>query len=216
MNGYDIGQQIAKHRYPLLAALICTAAGIALMPDSAPEQQNKTIASTPINKCKTTNLIQEYQTLFDAKQYWDAAQKIRPCTNSTSDPELGKMLQAAEIKDAAKDINNPDIPNAKKLLVLDQLERHYPEEAQKYKALHTQLQAEDKKARQKMADQEAAYYKSKGVHIGMTKAEVLRSSWGTPTDINRTTTARGTREQWVYGGGNYLYFEDDKLVTIQN
>lgn len=55
-----------------------------------------------------------------------------------------------------------------------------------------------------------------GVHIGMTKGEVLTNGWGQPSDINKTTTAYGTREQWVYGGGNYLYFEDGILTSIQN
>jgi hypothetical protein len=55
-----------------------------------------------------------------------------------------------------------------------------------------------------------------GVRIGMTAVEVLASSWGRPSDINRTTTRYGTREQWVYGSRNYLYFEDGILTAIQN
>lgn len=58
--------------------------------------------------------------------------------------------------------------------------------------------------------------KKQGVLIGMSKEEVLASSWGKPKSINTTTTARGTREQWVYGGRNYLYFKDGVLATIQN
>jgi len=46
--------------------------------------------------------------------------------------------------------------------------------------------------------------------------EQARLAWGTPERINRTTTAAGTREQWVYGSGNYLYFDDGVLETIQN
>lgn len=55
-----------------------------------------------------------------------------------------------------------------------------------------------------------------GVSIGMTKADVLASSWGKPQRINKTTNAYGTHEQWVYGNGNYLYFENGLLTTIQN
>lgn len=55
-----------------------------------------------------------------------------------------------------------------------------------------------------------------GVRIGMTKSEALRSSWGRPHEINRTTTAGGVHEQWVYGGRNYLYFENGILTAIQN
>jgi hypothetical protein len=55
-----------------------------------------------------------------------------------------------------------------------------------------------------------------GVKVGMTKAEVLASCWGKPRSINSTTTARGTRQQWVYGR-NYLYFDESgHLTTIQN
>jgi len=53
------------------------------------------------------------------------------------------------------------------------------------------------------------------VFIGMTK-EQATMSWGKPTDINRTTTKSGTREQWVYALDCYLYFEGNKLVAIQN
>lgn len=63
---------------------------------------------------------------------------------------------------------------------------------------------------------EKAVKKSQGVRIGMTKQEVLDSSWGKPTKINKTTGSYGVHEQWVYGGGNYLYFENGVLTTIQN
>lgn len=55
-----------------------------------------------------------------------------------------------------------------------------------------------------------------GVIIGMSTEQVLNSSWGKPQKVNTTTTSLGTREQWVYGNGNYLYFENGILVTIQN
>lgn len=58
--------------------------------------------------------------------------------------------------------------------------------------------------------------KSEGVRIGMTKDEVLGSSWGNPEDINKTTTQYGTHEQWVYGTRSYLYFDDGILTSIQN
>lgn len=58
--------------------------------------------------------------------------------------------------------------------------------------------------------------KKGGVHIGMSMPQVLASSWGKPKDIRRTTTANTEREQWIYGGGNYLYFTNGKLTAIQN
>lgn len=53
--------------------------------------------------------------------------------------------------------------------------------------------------------------------IGMTAKQVLdQSSWGSPDKINRTTTAQGFREQWVYRSDAYLYFTNGKLTAIQN
>jgi hypothetical protein len=53
------------------------------------------------------------------------------------------------------------------------------------------------------------------VKIGMSKQMVVES-WGNPLKINKTTTKYSTIEQWVYRNGNYLYFKDDELETIQN
>jgi len=73
----------------------------------------------------------------------------------------------------------------------------------------------DAKARA-IADAKAQAAKP-GVKIGMTQKDVLENtSWGKPLSINRTTTAIGTREQWVYVGNNYLYFTNGILTAIQN
>lgn len=62
-----------------------------------------------------------------------------------------------------------------------------------------------------------AEFKSKGgVRVGMTKEQVLKSHWGAPNNINRTVMVNGTSEQWVYGQGQYLYFTNNILTTIQN
>lgn len=62
---------------------------------------------------------------------------------------------------------------------------------------------------------EKAAKKKEGVRIGMSQQDVLDSSWGRPERINETTSPRGSREQWVYGGGNYLYFQDGVLTSVQ-
>jgi hypothetical protein len=54
----------------------------------------------------------------------------------------------------------------------------------------------------------------KKVFIGMT-AEQARLAWGKPQNINRSVYSFGVHEQWVYGSGNYLYFENDKLTSLQ-
>ncbi|RNF30590.1 hypothetical protein NM04_11705 [Massilia aurea] len=69
------------------------------------------------------------------------------------------------------------------------------------------------------AQEDAAARESRrrgGVRIGMTTKQVRASNWGKPESVNRTTSAAGIHEQWVYGDGNYLYFENGVLTTIQN
>lgn len=51
--------------------------------------------------------------------------------------------------------------------------------------------------------------------IGMTASEVKASSWGSPNDINKTTTENGVHEQWVYGNGRYIYLDDGVVTAIQ-
>lgn len=53
------------------------------------------------------------------------------------------------------------------------------------------------------------------VRIGMTR-EMCREAWGSPDDINRSSGSWGVHEQWVYGLGSYLYFENGILSSIQN
>jgi len=53
------------------------------------------------------------------------------------------------------------------------------------------------------------------VKIGFTKQMCIKS-WGEPEEINKTSGSYGVHEQWVYGTGSYLYFENGILTTIQN
>ena len=77
-------------------------------------------------------------------------------------------------------------------------------------------EAERKAEIQKQAKRDA-FARRPGVKIGMTPEEVVeKTNWGRPQKKNRTTTTRGTSEQWVYGNGNYLYFENGRLTAIQN
>ncbi len=90
-------------------------------------------------------------------------------------------------------------------------ERKAKEEAERKE--REKKEAEEKAKREA---EEKARKKSQGVTIGMSKQDVLDSSWGEPLRINTTTTKYGVHEQWVYGGGNYLYFDNGKLTSIQN
>jgi hypothetical protein len=50
----------------------------------------------------------------------------------------------------------------------------------------------------------------------MTAAEIKESNWGPPEEINRTITAFGTSEQWVYIGYRYIYLENGVVTAIQD
>lgn len=56
-----------------------------------------------------------------------------------------------------------------------------------------------------------------GIGIGYT-GEQVEASWGRPSDINRTVSASGTREQWVYGeySRRYVYLDDGVVTAIQD
>lgn len=78
-------------------------------------------------------------------------------------------------------------------------------------------EAERKKQIAEAAAQADTQSKRPGARIGMTPKQVTEgTNWGKPERINRTITATGTDEQWVYGNGNYLYFRNGKLRAIQN
>ena len=53
------------------------------------------------------------------------------------------------------------------------------------------------------------------VKLGFTKKMCIES-WGEPSEINKSTGSWGVHEQWVYGLGSYLYFENGKLTSIDN
>mgnify|MGYP000446820790 CR=1 FL=1 len=72
------------------------------------------------------------------------------------------------------------------------------------------------KDRALVAAAEKSQKRREGVRIGMSMDDVLASSWGRPQSVNRTTTAFGTSEQWVYSSGGYLYFTDGVLTAVQN
>lgn len=69
----------------------------------------------------------------------------------------------------------------------------------------------------KVAKAKAAPFVRHGVRIGMTMDDVVAHGWGKPIQVNRTTTAAHSTEQWVYPGyQSYLYFTDGVLTAVQN
>jgi predicted nuclease with TOPRIM domain len=52
------------------------------------------------------------------------------------------------------------------------------------------------------------------VYAGMTK-EMVFDSWGKPDEVDSSIGTVGRHEVWVYGGTQFLYFEDGVLTTIK-
>ena len=78
-----------------------------------------------------------------------------------------------------------------------------------------QKQKEENQNKKTNETQEEVYLKKEKPRIGMTTEEVENSEWGKPNDINTTITNYGTSEQWVYGNGRYIYFDDGVVTAIQ-
>lgn len=131
--------------------------------------------------------------------------KTRADFDAAKPAMMAQMREALRTKDyyATLDIGNPW------KLVADE----------EFMQLWRQVIDADKKATDlalaKLEKERKAKARKEGVRIGMSQTAVLESNWGKPLRINRTTTARTEREQWVYDGG-YLYFENGVLTTIQN
>jgi hypothetical protein len=47
------------------------------------------------------------------------------------------------------------------------------------------------------------------------EAVVAEVAWGRPARVNRTATAAGTREQWIYGDRQYIYVDNGIITAIQ-
>jgi len=146
------------------------------------------------------------------------------------DPELAEILKQKEAEKAAiKLAEEKEKELAKEAAARELKEQRAKEERQRKLAQAeadsiraaewAERQLERKKYLTTVYGKEKAQLIIEGkVHVGMTKNEALES-WGTPSDINKTTTAYGVREQWVYRGRNYarkyLYFDNGVLKTIQ-
>jgi hypothetical protein len=160
-----------------------------------------------LEECEAKKI--EFQKLMDEKSYSLAVTKLSACSVRLENEEYKNLVQTAEVKSYEQVINNPKSSASDRIQNIELLEKRNPDLAKKYEKLKISLVTE-------VAKRDAMSKKQRGVTIGMTPEEVVASSWGKPKSINRTTTASGVREQWVYGGGNYLYFMNGKLDAVQN
>lgn len=190
-----------------------------------------------INKANKYIQEQKYIEAYDLlgtviKDNKDINKEITDLATNKQNEIKEQMLQQV-ITQGQEKINKQEYSSAKTLLgkykdfgnqtIVDMYNKATNEvnriEAEKKAQEEAERKARAKKEAEERARREAeekARKKREGVTIGMTKQDVLDSSWGKPKYINTTTTRYGVREQWVYGGGNYLYFENGILTSIQN
>lgn len=118
-----------------------------------------------------------------------------------------EQLRSSFITEAQYD----KIQEEKKLAEAEKIKQEKEEEQKRI--------AEDKKNRQLYINKYGAKFGSliadNKVAIGMNM-EMCRLAWGEPLDINRITMKGYAHEQWVYGFGTYLYFNNGVLSTIQD
>jgi hypothetical protein len=86
---------------------------------------------------------------------------------------------------------------------------------QKYNHFEDNFYTEDPRKKFNWSEEVWTSIQSGKVFIGMI-AEQAILSWGKPKEINRTNTPGSNSEQWVYTQGNYLYFENGIVKSIQN
>lgn len=87
------------------------------------------------------------------------------------------------------------------------------EEMEKQRIL---IDAQSEQYKKELLHARAVQAKKPRPRIGMSEKQVLRgTNWGKPDYINTTETAHGIFEQWVYEDGQYLYFSNGRLTSIQ-
>lgn len=164
-----------------------------------------------VDDCATTRM-DKYKQLMEKKDFWAAGLQMTPCASRVDRDDYKKLEMAAELAHYQQEIALSGRDKARKMAAINSMTmRGHPVSD----ALVAELRQYEKAEAERAKAAEAKLRKSQGVSIGMTKEEVLASSWGRPQRVNKTTRASGVSEQWVYGY-NYLYFEDGVLKTIQH
>lgn len=194
---YKLGQSVGRHPRAWLVGAICVVAAFAVNSRIENAKEDRRIAEQKVEEQRKRDMAAEQKAVREAL--------VEKCTTGI-DPTV------RDARDAIKK-NDPE----RALVLLKPCDGLWSEQTANLHALALEAaRAKAKKTQELWRSNEKARKKSEGVRLGMTSQEALDSSWGAPERVNRTTTAWGVREQWVYGGGNYLYFTDDKLESFQN
>ena len=72
----------------------------------------------------------------------------------------------------------------------------------------------NKKAQQKLYQEERENLRKSIPKVGMTSYEVRQTKWGNPDKINKDTYSWGTTEQWVYKKYGYVYLRNGIVTSV--
>lgn len=155
----------------------------------------------------------------DTKNYAIAVEKIKQGIKLEDDSAIAQAKISASKGDydtAIQTINSALSTDANNKQMLDLNTKYTASNNAKIDADAKAKAIEDARIQAKADADAKAKASTEGVRIGMTTQQCIDSSWGRPDSINRTTTASGVSEQWVYGDTSYLYFDSGILTDIQN
>jgi len=150
-----------------------------------------------------------------AKEPQAAFNDLARCTNALGDADLRALRDKAAAKIHLAEALDKKLPVAARVDALYKVDLFDKDEFKRQAALLASLRKTLDAERAAAARAVAAAKRKEGVRLGMTREDVLASSWNRPNKVNTTTNRYGTHEQWVYDG-NYLYFENGILTSIQN
>lgn len=185
---------------------------------------------TQLDNCtaKRAALIEQGSVRLATRDFAGAVSIVEECARITQDDELLGIRWKAEAGQIQEELaSTPTKATVERLRLLRGLRVRGDEfltgaQVSELRRLE-RIEANDEERKAAVAKGEEARRRTakqaerwkEGVSIGMTEQEVLDSSWGRPEHVNRTITAKGKDEQWVYGDGDYLYFQNGVLRTIQ-
>lgn len=216
-----------KHFFFLLCAVILVACNAreGAVPATAAAVVSTAAEQTAAKEAEAERIVQladcrenivaktaAYRRLMNRKEYWPATLEIRRCSELIGDPKLRALVADGEVKSYVQDIESQKTLTHDRIRSIEALARDYPEKAKRYEKLLSTLNAS---ADQERRDSSFRNRFTRTPRIGSTMQEVITTFWGHPSSVNKTTTVRGTSEQWVYDVGRYLYFDNGILTAIQ-
>ena len=197
--------------------------------------ENGKVAYLPANTSWKSRKQAFYEHVFDGTEYFKWREYLFRSTpdealsawqKNVADKKMAEKMRVEAERMRVEAKYQAEQMKAEAERQAEQMKAEAERQAEKMKAEAERMRVEaESKAEQMKAEAESkaeqmkaeAESKAKGgVRIGMTKKEVLKSNWGKPHSINKTTLANGTTEQWVYDFPNYLYFTNGVLTAIHN